>query len=461
MSGWKVTKVILPGEINTHDKLSRFMDSRFTLNTEFKGNAIRLRPGEIKPLGKEFMGGGLDDGLGDINLVKVSTIFMGTQSHDRRHGTKDSWSMLKCPLKYMKDGRWCRGLSPDMKETIKKVTDYLYMKGEYHCDVTTSGGSFGAGNQYNGRTGDPGIHAQVIPAENKVTIPEYTKYGMPTHSFGATYDKQPYFSFGKNAPVINDMDKTTLGYLIDSYNYLCQYNNHNNREAYDMGQFLKLLHQGGFKYMVHKNYGGGVHIVEELQYCVMQIGSPPYDALDQLPIKTGAGEHIPACLIGRENFETVSIDAICEWGVHFGMYSALKPGRMFILSRQEPTGIKHYWTAPALVAGGFIYRPESGIACESFGCVVFPFGTTFEKQKRQGVSRSIDIKSRCIACFDDNCATIGFTCRGHNHHFLCNKIECSSLKVNFATGSLRTRLLNGVNKMYVCPICRMEHIDFS
>ena len=49
MSGWKVTKVILPGEINTHDKLSRFMYSRFTLNTEFKGNAIRLRPGEIKP----------------------------------------------------------------------------------------------------------------------------------------------------------------------------------------------------------------------------------------------------------------------------------------------------------------------------------------------------------------------------------------------------------------------------
>ena len=76
------------------------MDSRFTLNTEFKGNAIRLRPGEIKPLGKEFMGGGLDDGLGDINLVKVSTIFMGTQSHDRRHGTKDSWGRCKYKQTY-------------------------------------------------------------------------------------------------------------------------------------------------------------------------------------------------------------------------------------------------------------------------------------------------------------------------------------------------------------------------
>jgi len=461
MPNWKVIKVVLPPEINTHDKLTRFMESRFTLNTEFKGTPIRLRPGVIKPLGKEFLGNALDDGLGDIYLVKVNPIFMGIQSHDRRHGTKDSWSMLKCPLKYMKNGSWCRGLSSNMKNFIQKVTDHLYMNGEYHCDVTTSGGSFGSGNQYHGKTSDPGIHVQVVPAKNKVTIPEYTKYGIPTHSFGATYDKQPYFSFGENAPVINDMDEATLKCLIESYTYLCQYDNHNNREAYDLGQFFKLLHQGGFKYMVHKNYGGGVHIVEELQYCVMQIGSPPYDTPHQLPIKTGAGEHIPKCLLGRENFEKVSIDAICDWGVHFGMYSALKPGRMYVLSRQEPTGIKHYWTAPALVAGGFIYRPKSGTECDSFGCVVFPFGTTFEEQKRQGVSRSDDIKSRCVACFDDNCATIGFTCRGHKHHFLCDKSECASLKSNFATGSLRTREFNGVMKKYVCPICRMEHLDFS
>ena len=97
MSGWKVTTVDLPNEINTHDKLTRFMDTRFTLCTEFSGESVTLHPGTIKQLGKKFFGGERDDGLGDMYLVKVDKQFMGDQSHSRRKGTKDSWSMYTIP----------------------------------------------------------------------------------------------------------------------------------------------------------------------------------------------------------------------------------------------------------------------------------------------------------------------------------------------------------------------------
>ena len=178
--------------------------------------------------------------------------------------------------------------------------------------------------------------------------------------------------------------------------------------------------------MVHHNYSGGLHIVEELAYCNMKIGAPPYYAPSQLPIKSGAAEHLPACVLGLSDFEDVSIDAIKEWGVNFEMYSAVKPGKCYIFSRKEPTGIKHYWSSPALVAGGFIYRPKSG-----------------------------------TNCFEDNCAKIGFKCRGHNHFFLCEKTECVATKSRFATGSARAPQLGGPSKMYVCPMCRTEHRDFA
>ena len=462
MSGWKVTTVNLPREINTNDKLKRFMGTRFTLRTEFLGTTIVLSPGSIKPLGKKFFGGQRDDGLGDLYLVEVDKQFIGDQSHDRRRGTKDAWSMYTLPTKYLKDGYWNRNVPADIKEKLTVVTQFIYMSGEFNTTVKTSGGSFGSGNKYTGTTDGPCQHVHVIPSENKVTIPDHEKYGMPKNTFPpASYDREPYYTFVKNAPIIKDMDSELHSNLILCYEYLCEFTNHNNRELFNLGQFLKLLDQGGFKYMVHHNYSGGLHIVEELAYCNMKIGAPPYYAPSQLPIKSGAAEHLPACVLGLSDFEDVSIDAIKEWGVNFEMYSAVKPGKCYIFSRKEPTGIKHYWSSPALVAGGFIYRPKSGTDCLNYGCAIFPFGVSFEQQKAQGVDRNENILPRCVNCFEDNCAKIGFKCRDHNHFFLCEKTECVATKSRFATGSARAPQRGGPSKMYVCPMCRTEHRDFA
>ena len=458
MTGWKVTTVDLPCEINTHDKLERFMSTRFTLTSDFLGTQITLRPGSIKQLGKKFFGGGRDDGLGDMYLVRVDKQFMGTQEYSRRRGTKDSWSMFILPSKYLKDGSWNRSIPQDIKTKLKKVLEYIYMNGEFRTTVKTSGGSW-SGNTYRGSTDGPCEHVHVMPAENKVTIPEYTKYGMPKNTFtDSSYDKQPYYTFVKNAPIIKDMDAETHADLMLCYGYLCDFSNHRTEDAFKLGQYLKLLDEGGFKYMVHKNYSGGVHIVEELAYCTMKIGTPPYYNKAQLPIKSGAAEHLPACILGASDFEDVSIDAIKNWGVCFEMYSAVKPGKLYIFSRQESTGIKHYWAAPALIAGGFIYRPKSGVDCLNYGCAIFPFATNIEEQKKQGEARNETILPRCVNCFKDNCATIGFSCRGHKHLFLCDSPECSATKRRFATGSRRGG--RTAVQMFVCPICRMEHDSF-
>lgn len=464
MSGWKVTTVDLPAEINSYDKLERFMRTRYSHRGEFMGQIVNLSPGTIKPLGTKFFGGERNDGLGDMYLVKVANCFMGSQEYKRRRGTKDSWSMYKIPAKYLKDGVWNRNLSADIKTKLKKIIHFIYINGEFHTEVRTSGGSFGSGNTYKGISDGPCHHCCVVPSENKVTIPEYTRFGIPNNTFSnnSSYDKQPYYTFVKNAPIIKDMDEDTHNDLLECYNYLCDFSNHNNATAYELGHFLKLLDQGGFKYMIHKNYSGGIHIVEELAYCTMKIGSPPYNNPGQLAIKTGAAEHLPACVLGRSDFEEVSIDVIKQWGTCFEMYSAVKPGKVYIFTRQETTGLKHYWSSPALVAGGFIYRPKLGTDCLNYGCAIFPFAVSFSEQKSQGEVRHTNILPRCVSCFTDNSATIGFTCRGHQHYFLCNSAECIANKNRFATGQRRIGGSSDLpNRKFKCPICRMEHNDFN
>ena len=463
MANWKVTTVILPNEINNYEALARFMKDRFTLHTEFYGESMVLTPDTIQPLGRKLFGGIADDGLGDMFLVKVDQQFIGPRSYDRRKGTKDSWSMYKLPLKFLSDGPWNTSVERNMKLKIKTVLDFIYIHGECIANVTSTRGIFGSGNRYCGRTDGSHEHVQVLPAENKVTIPNHTLYGMPVNSFtGSDYDRKPYYTFVKNSSVVKDMDDSTKGLLIEVYSYLCEFKNHRNSDAYSLGQWLKLLHQGGFKYMVHKNYSSGVHVVEELAYCVMKIGAPPYNNSEQLPIKSGAAEHLPACVLGLSDFEDVSIKELRNSGIHFGMYSALKPGRVYIFSRRESEGIKHYWSSPALVAGGFIYRPKSGVDCLNYGCRVYPFGTSIQVQKSQGADRGEEIMDRCVNCFSDNCAKIGFICRGHKHYFLCERPECVATKLKFATGAIRPGVASGPRRrMFVCPVCRLEHTSFS
>jgi len=462
MSDWKVTTVILPKEIDNYDALARFMQTRFTLHTEFFGEALVLTPGTIKPLGRKLIGGIADDGLGDMFLVKIDPQFIGPRSHDRRKGTKDSWTMYTLPLKFMRDGVWNEAIDSTIKTKLRGVLNFIYIHGECLASVNTTSGRFGSGNRYCGRTDGSHEHVQVLPAENQVTIPDHTAYGMPANTFtSSNYDRKPYYSFVKNAPVVKDMDEPTKGSLLAVYAYLCNFENHRSPDAYALGQWLKLLHQGGFKYMVHKNYSGGVHVVEELAYCVMKIGAKPHYRADQLPIKSGAAEHLPACVLGLSDFEDVSIKELRDTGVHFGMYSALKPGRAYIFSRREPNGIHHYWSSPALVAGGFIYRPKSGVDCLNYGCRVYPFGTSIQVQKSQGAERGEEIMNRCVNCFTENCATIGFVCRNHNHYFLCGEPECVATKARFATGRPREGSTARLPRMFVCPVCRLEHTAFS
>jgi len=462
MGEWKVTTVNLPNDINNYEKVERFMNTKYTLQTEFLGEKINLTPGSIKQLGTKFIGGSLDDGIGDMYLVDVNKTFIGKQDHFRRRGTKDSWSMYNLPLKYLNDGIWNSTIPTALKAKINTILTEIYMASEFYATVATSGGSFGRGNLYSGKTDGAYNHTAVIPAENSVNIPEYTKYGIPQNTFThSAYDKNPYWSFVKNSPIIKDMSEESKKNLIEIYTYLCEFTLHRNKEAYQLGQWLKLLDQGGFKYMVHKNYSGGVHVVEELQYSVIKIGSPPYYNENQQPIKTGAAIQIPACLLGLSDFEEVSIEAIRDWGIHFQLYSALKPGKAYILSRNEPSGICHYWTAPATIAGGFIYRPLKGHDCINYGCAIFPFGVSIDEQKTQGSVRSNEILPRCINCFTDNSATIGFTCNGHNHHFLCDSLNCQNTRGRFATGMPRSSNSSSLpNRLYKCPICRTEHVDF-
>tara|TARA_B110000208_G_scaffold181945_1_gene233177 strand:+ start:2169 stop:3581 length:1413 start_codon:yes stop_codon:yes gene_type:complete len=469
MSGWKVTTIDLPEEINTYNKLEIFLNNKYTLRTEFFGENITLRPGMIQPLGKKFFGGELDLGLGDIYLVKVDKQFIGNTNHFRRRGTKDSWSMYTLPLKYLKNGHWNSKIPSNLKIKIKKILEEIYIASEFYADVSTSGGGFGRGNTYSGKTDGASGHVQVIPAENKVNIPDYTAYGIPKNTFtNSSYDTVPYYSFVKNSPIIKDLCASSKQNLVEVCDYLCTFKNHQSDEAYKLGQWFKLLDQGGFKYMVHKNYSGGIHVVEELQYCVIKIGTKPYYNKEQKAIKTGAAVHLPVCLLGLSDFEEVSIQGIKDKGVHFQLYSALKPGKAYILSRREPTGIVHYWTAPALIAGGFIYRPRSGTDCLNYGCGVVPFGTSFKEQQSQGILQCDEILPRCINCFTENSATVGFKCREHSHHFLCGAVDCLATRVNFATGRARGRgqMRSDSGKtypphMYVCPICRTQHADFE
>ena len=457
---WKVETKTLPEGIHTLDQVKRYVGGRTTfIMRNFAGKNITVSGNTISHLGNQLLGDKTSDGFGDIFLVKVGKEFLGPTAFNKRRGPKDVWSMLKTPSKYLSNGTWNRNLPEEMREKLNRLLMHINLNSEFQDDVRRTGGSFGSGNKYSSSSDGPFQHVPVVPVDNEVTIEDYIAYGMPENPYKnnpSQYHRQPFYSFIQNAPITKDFDEEMIAILIEGYEYLCTYSNHNNTDAYKLGQYLKLLHQGGFKYTIHRKYEGGIYVTEELDHCVMKIGAPPYNNPGQKPINTGGAIHLPICLTGRENYTEVSIKGIRDLGVHFQLFSALKPRQLYILSRMERGQLKHYWTYPAPY-GAFIYRPKDGRDCLNYGCAVVPFGVSVAEQLGPSAVRREKLLSRCVCCFTDNCATQGFTCEGHEHFFLCDKSECLATKYNFATGSLRP---DGARK-FQCPICRAEHDRFD
>ena len=438
MSGFSVAT--LKTDCISYEQGKRYMDSRLS----FEGRP----PGSIKEANISFLGGITNDGLGDLHLVRVNNKFAPQDiPYDQKPGTEESWSTYFLPNLYKSEGSWNNHLPDDIKIKLRTLLDFLFESGKYITDIKSSGGSFGSGNRYRATRKGPYFHAGVIPVENAVTIPNPHEFGIPlhTHSSDSSYDKNIFFSFVKNVFIVNDMSEDILSLLIECYTFLVDDTNHSYKESRELGEFLQLLHQGGFKYMIHRKYAGGVFVVQSLQNCIMKVGSHPVDNPSQKPITTGGGLHLPVCVVGRELFSTVTIQAIKEFGTHFEMYGMIKPGEIYILSRKEGDEVKHYWTFPA-PHGAFIYRPLDGTDCSNLGCVILPFGVSKEEQVRtQATSDTIDL-TKCIICKEyDAVATYGFNCNGFQHRIFCG--DCAS-----AYGD---RLM--VDGKYKCPICRKMH----
>ena len=430
------------------NRQERFMNSRLTYKTiDNDTSPINIRPGTAEMLIPAFLGGATDDGLGDIYPEDVPNTFIPKLDYKDKPGTEDSWSTYHIPNIYRTDGDWNRHLPIEKKIQLRKVLNYLFQSGKYITKIKASGGSFGSGNLYTSERKGPYFHAGVIPVENPVTIPDSHEYGIPRHSHpnSRNYDSTIYFSFVKNAFIICDMEEDMLNDMIECYNnYLCHsaYSAYTN--ARELGQLLKILHQGGFKYMLHHTYdNGNVFIVESLQHCTMKVGAKPYNKPNQKPITTGGGLHLPVCIVDRTLFDEVTIPAIKNFGTHFEMYGMIKPGEIYMLNRMRDS--KHYWTFPA-PHGAFIYRPKNGKDCKDLGCVVLPFGISKLEQTTLQASCSVNILTRCILCLEDGTATYGFNCYGHKHRLLCKTCATSA--------NLRKLM---VGQKYKCSICRKLH----
>lgn len=430
--------------VHSQDQATRYMNRLKIKTTKKSGETVILPRGSIKPIGLSHLGGSTDDGLGDIYPVAVDKIFYPKIDFTLKRGTEDSYSTFHIPLQYRTIDNASYGhLSSDIKGKITVLLDFLLTNGNYITkQVKSVGGSFGRGNLYETDFVGPYYYSSVIPVENKVTIPEHWTYGMPRHPHphSSDYDKSVYFSFVKNAFIINEMTDKMISDLVEVYEELCSDSNHSHTKSRKLGEFLMFMHQGGFKYMCHRIYPGGIFVVETITHCFMKVGAPPIQTPTQKPITTGGGLHINGFPVTtKELFSDVTIDVIKSFGVHFEMYGMIPPGEIYLLQKENSDGtLTSFWTFPA-PHGAFIYRPKSGKDCRNFGYVILPFGVSKEDQlQTQGIAPNL-IQSRCIICLEDESATHGFVCNGHKHYLYCSSCTTHS--------SITTK----------CAICRKTH----
>ena len=493
MSATKVTILTLK-DITTREQAKRFMDNKATIKiTDMKGHRITIPPGTIKELKNSSIGGASEDGWGDIYNMSVPKKFIPDVDYTSKNGNENSWSLYTLIHIYQSDDYWNRHMPLPKKQKLRKVLDYLYANGKYTTTNRTTGGSLGRGNTTTCSEQAPIFNARVIPVENPVTIPNYWEYGIAKHSHPSSREWDPviYFSFVQNASIINFMNDELKQAMVESYNYLLDHDNYSYTPARELGLILKLMFEGGFKYILHRTYSGGIFIHMTSDHCVMNIGLPPKLVLGtivegnyrghgkwlpgtiitlngnstfnvrynngntqtmrpehirplQKPITTGGGLHFMKSIAPFEYYSPVTIDPVKEIGIHFGSYGMLKPGELYIFSIFNSDGVTHYWSFPA-PHGGFIYQPLDGDDCLNYGCVVLPFGISKDEQQKQVGTQEKELLSRCILCFKDNSAKIGYQCNGtYKHCFICP--QC----FNDDADTISSRFTQ-------CPICREEH----
>ena len=491
MNATKVTVITLK-DVKTREQAKRFIDTKANINiTDMKGQRMTIPPGTIKELKNSSTGGPADDGWGDIYNVSVPKKFIPNVDYADKNGNENSWSLYTLPNMYQSDSLWNRHMAPDKQNKLRKVLHYLYSNGKYITKNRTTGGSLGRGNTYKCTENEPRFNARVIPVENAVTIPNYWEYGITKHSHpnnSRDWDPVIYFSFVQNASVINFMNDELKQCMVESYNYLLDHDNYSYTQARELGLVLKLMFEGGFKYILHRTYPNGIFVHITSDHCVMSIGLPPKLVLGtivegnyrghgkwlpgtiitlngnstfnvrynngntqtmraeqirplQKPITTGGGLHFMKSIAPFEYYSPVTIDAVKDIGIHFGSYGMLKPGELYIFSIFNSDGVTHYWSFPA-PHGGFIYQPLDGDDCLNYGCVVLPFGISKEEQQQQVATQEEEILSRCILCFKDNSAKIGYMCNGtYKHPFICP--DCFTEDTT--------------SRFNQCPICRENH----